>query len=138
MITPVRIDWLPSRGVEQMGSSWDLGIFSALAERRYARRASKELLELFRVVQSEQPELSGRELYHAVITRRLGANQKRAREIVRRAEISFTDWPAEKELRFRHVVHYQVFDEFTHSGPGRENTRTNMGRVVARIIPEQL
>jgi hypothetical protein len=131
MTTPVPIE-------EQMGSSWDLGIFSSLAERRYARRASKELLELFRLVQSEQPELSGRELYHAVITRRLGANQKRAGEIVRRAEISFTEWPAEKELRFRHVVHYQVFDEFTHSGPGRENTRTNMGRVVARIIPERL
>ena len=84
-----------------------------------------------------QHVMSGRALYHAVITRRLGANQKRAGEIVRRAEVSFTNWPAEKELRFHHVVHYQVFDEFTHSGPGRENTRTNVGRVVARIIPEQ-
>src|SRR5215472_1498609 len=121
-----------------MDSSWILGIFSSLAERRYARWASKELLELFRVVQGEQSELSGRALYQAVITRRLGADQKRAGEIVRRAEVSFTDWPSAKELRFRHVVHYQVFDEFTHSGPGRENTRTNMGRVVARITPEQL
>ena len=121
-----------------MNSSWILAIVAALAERRYARRASKELLELLRVVRREQPELSGRALYQAVITRRLGANQKRAGEIVRRAEESFTDWPSERELRFRHVVHYQVFDEFTHSGPGRDNTRTNMGRVVARIIPEQL
>jgi len=121
-----------------MAGSWNLGILSLLAERRYARKASKELLELFRVVQREQPELSGRALYQAVITRRLGANQKRAAEIVRRAEASFTAWPSDKELRFRHVVHYQVFEEFTHSGPGRENTRTNMGRVVARIIPEQL
>jgi hypothetical protein len=120
------------------GTSRQLGIFSALAERRYAKQASKELLELFRVVHTEQPQLSGRALYQAVITRRLGADQKRAGEIVRRAEESFTDWPAERELRFRHVVHYQVFDEFTHSAPGRENTRTNMGRVVARIIPEQL
>jgi hypothetical protein len=75
-----------------------------MAERRYARRASKDLLVLFRLVQSEQPELSGRALYQAVITRRLGANQKRAGEIVRRAEVSFTDCPLEKELRFRHVV----------------------------------
>lgn len=121
-----------------MDGSWIVAIFSEIAERRYARRASRELLHLFHRVQSEQPELSGRVLYEAVITRRLGANQKRAGEIVRRAEESFTDWPAEKELRFRHVVHYQVFDEFTHSGPGRENTRSNMGRVVVRIIPEQL
>ena len=121
-----------------MDGAWIVAIFSEMTERRYARRASKELLELFRLVQSEQPELSGRALYQAVITRRLGANEKRAGEIVRRAEVSFTDWPSEKQLRFRHVVHYQVFDEFTHSGPGRENTRSNMGRVVARIIPEQL
>jgi len=120
------------------GTSLSLGIFSALVERRYAGQASKELLELFRVIHREQPELSGRALYQAVISRRLGANEKRAGEIVRRAEESFTDWPAERELRFRHVVHYQVFDEFTHSGPGRANTRTNMGRVVARIIPEEL
>jgi len=128
---------LPRRG-DHVNSSWILAIVAALAERRYARRASKELLELLRMVQTEQPELSGRALYQAVITRRLGANQKRAGEIVRRAEESFTDWPSERELRFRDVVHYQVFDEFTHSGPGRDNTRTNMGRVVARIIPEQL
>jgi hypothetical protein len=121
-----------------MDGSWIVALFSVVAERRYARRASQELLELFQMVRSEQPELSGRELYQAVITRRLGANQKRAAEIVRRAEASFTAWPSDKELRFRHVVHYQVFEEFTHSGPGRENTRTNMGRVVARIIPEQL
>ena len=110
----------------------------SIGRTRYARRASEELLELLRVVQGEQPELSGRALYQAVITRRLGANEKRAGEIVRRAEVTFTEWPSEKELRFHHVVHYQVFDEFTHSGPGRDGTRTNMGRVVARIIPEQL
>jgi hypothetical protein len=121
-----------------MDGSWILAMFTVLAERRYARRASKELLQLLRLIQSEQPDLTGRALYQAVITRRLGANQQRAREIVRRAEESFTDWPSDRELRFRHIVHYQVFDEFTHSAPGRENTRTNMGRVVVRIIPEQL
>jgi hypothetical protein len=121
-----------------MHGSWIAAVFSEIAERRYARRASTELLELFHRVRSELPELSGRALYQAVIARRLGANEKRAEEIVRRAEVSFTDWPSEKELRFRHVVHYQVFDEFTHSGPGRGNTRSNMGRVVARIIPAQL
>ena len=121
-----------------MDGSWIAAIFSEIAERRYARRASTELLELFHRVRSELPELSGRALYQAVIARRLGANEKRAGEILRRAEESFTDWPSEKALQFRHVVHYQVFDEFTHSGPGRENTRSNMGRVVARIIPEQL
>ncbi|MBV9727641.1 MAG: hypothetical protein JO299_20985 [Gammaproteobacteria bacterium] len=115
-----------------------LEIFSAHAERRYAREASGQLLELFRTVRREYPELSGRALYQAVIARRLGCDARKAAERVLRAEESFTDWPVERELRFRHVVHYQVFDEFTHSGPTREGTRTNMGVVVARIIPGDL
>jgi hypothetical protein len=118
------------------GSS--LGIFSAQAERRYARQASKELLALFRAVQREHLELSGRTLYRAVIARRLGCDDRKAAEIVLRAEESFTDWPVERELRFRHVVHYQVFHEFTDSGPARDGTRTNMGIAVARIIPEDI
>ena len=119
-------------------SSPSLGIFSARAERRFARQASTELLELFRVVQREHPELSGRTLYRAVIARRLRSDDRKAAEIVLRAEETFADWPVERELRFRHIVHYQVFDEFTHSGPERKGTRTNIGVVVARVIPEDL
>lgn len=115
-----------------------LRIFSAYAERRYARQASGELLDLFRSVLREFPELSGRKLYRVVIARRLGSDDGKAAEIVLRAEESFTDWPVERELRFRHVVHYQVFNEFTRSDPAREGTRTNMGVVVARIIPDDL
>lgn len=85
-----------------------LRIFSAYAERRYARQASGELLDLFRSVLREFPELSGRKLYRVVIARRLGSDDGKAAEIVLRAEESFTDWPVERELRFRHVVHYQV------------------------------
>ena len=121
-----------------MDGSWIAAIFSEIAERRYARRASTELLELFHRVRSELPELSGRALYQAVIARRLGANEKRAGEILRRAEESFTDWPVERELRFRHVVHYLIFEEYTHGGKAREGTRINMGVVVARIVPEEI
>ena len=120
------------------GSSRSLGFFSALAERRYAKQASTELLRLFRAVQHERPELSARALYQAVIALRVGANERTAAQIVLRAEESFAHWPVERELRFRHVVHYQIFDEFTHSAPARTGTRTNMGVVAARIIPEEL
>jgi hypothetical protein len=96
------------------------------------------LLELFYAVRREHPELFGRALYQAVIARRLGSDGRRAAEIVLRAEESFTDWPVERELRFRHVAHYIVFDEFTRSGQARKGTRTNMGAMVAHIIPEEL
>lgn len=116
-----------------------LGVFVAHAERRYAKGASEELLQLFRREQREHPELQGRALYEAVIARRLGAHPKiKAADIVRHAEESFTDWPAERALRFRDVAHYQIFDEYMRQGEVRVGTRTNIGVAVARIIPEEL
>lgn len=122
-----------------MKSPGNLGLFVGHAERRYAKGASAQLLKLFRLEQREHPELKGRALYEAVIARRLGANPTiRAADIVRHAEESFTDWPAERELRFRDVVHYQIFDEYMRQGEVRVGTRTNIGAAVARIIPEEL
>ena len=119
-------------------SARNLGPFVALTERRYARRASTELLELYQRERAEHPDLNGRSLYQAVIERRLGPDPARAAEIVRRAEESFTDWPVERELRFRHVVHYQIFAEYSRTTPTRHGTRTNIGEVVAQIIPEEI
>ncbi len=116
----------------------NLGVFIAHAERHYARQASRELLELYWREHSEHPELTGRSLYVAVVARRLGPDATSAADVVLRAEESFTDWPVERELRFRHVVHYQIFAEYTRQGPARQGTRTNLGEAVARIIPEEI
>jgi hypothetical protein len=121
------------------GLARDLGLFAGPAERRYAKEASEQLLDLVRREQREHPELKGRALYEAVTARRLGLNPPvSATEIVRRAEESFADWPVERELRFRDVVHYLIFDEYMHAGKARAGTKTNMGAVVARIIPEEI
>jgi hypothetical protein len=117
----------------------NLGVFVAYAERRYAKEASEQLLVLFRRVQQEHSELKGRALYEAVIARRLGANPPNsAADIVRRAEESFADWPAEREVRFRDVVHYQIFSEYMRQGEERVGSLTNIGQAVARIIPDEL
>ena len=116
-----------------------LYVFVAQAERRYAKRASRQLLEIFRLEQREHPELKGRALYEAVIARRVGSNPAHsAVQIVRRAEESFVDWPRDRDLKFRDVVHYQIFDEYMRQGEVRVGTRTNIGVVVARIIPDEL
>jgi hypothetical protein len=117
----------------------NLALFVAQAERRYAKRASRQLLEIFRLEQREHPELKGRPLYEAVIARRVGSNPPHsAVQIVRRAEESFVDWPRDRDLKFRDVVHYQIFDEYMRQGEVRVGTRTNIGVVVARIIPDEL
>ena len=117
----------------------NLGLFAAHRERRYAKAASQQLLGLFWREQREHPELKGKPLYEAVIARRLSPNPALSPvEIVRRAEESFTDWPVERALKFRDVVHYQIFDEYMHRGEVRHGTRTNIGVAVARIIPDEL
>jgi len=113
-------------------------LFAAHAERKYARQASTQLLDLYWQQRGAQPDLADRVLYEGVVAQRLGSDASRAGEIVRRAEESFTEWPVERELKFRHVVHYLIFDEYMRSGNVREGTKTNMGAVVARIIPEEI
>lgn len=122
-----------------MGFLGKIGVFVAHAERRYAKHASEQLLKLFRLEQREHPQLKGRDLYQAVIARRLGSNPTvSAAEIVRRAEESFADWPIERAVKFRDVVHYQIFDEYMHRGKVRVGTRTNIGDAVARVIADEL
>lgn len=119
--------------------SRNIGVLAAHSERRYAREASEQLLNLYRREQREHPELKERALYEAVIARRLGPEPAiRAAEIVRRAEESFADWPVAREVRFRDVVHYQIFDEYMRQGEVGVGTRTNIGDAVARVIPEEL
>src|SRR6059058_1759524 len=113
-------------------------LFVAHAERKYARQASTQLLDLYWQQRGAQPGLADRVLYEGVVAQRLGPDASRAGEIIRRAEESFTDWPVERELKFRHVVHYLIFDEYTRRATARQGTRTNIGVMVARIIPEEL
>ncbi len=113
-------------------------LFVAHAEKKYARQASTQLLDLYWQQRGAQPGLADRVLYEGVVAQRLGPDASRAGEIIRRAEESFTDWPVERELKFRHVVHYLIFDEYMRSGKVREGTKTNMGPVVAKIIPEEI
>src|SRR6266481_2284460 len=89
--------------------SRNLGVFIAHAERRYARQASRELLELYWREHREPPQLTGRSLYVAVVPPRVGPDATSARDVVLRCEESFTDWSVGRELRFRHVVLYQIF-----------------------------
>jgi hypothetical protein len=86
---------------------------------------------LYRQQRREHPDLSQRALYE-------GPQANGAAELVRRAEESFTDWPVERELRFRHVVHYLIFEEYMRVAKAREGTKINMGIVVARVVPEEI
>ena len=113
-------------------------LFAPRAERRFARQASAELLELYKQQRRAHPDMNGRALYQEIVAQRLGPQTVRANELVRRAEESFTDWPVDRDFSFRHIVHYLVFYEYTLQDPARRGTMTNMGAVVAEVIPEDI
>src|ERR1700756_3750390 len=98
-------------------------------ERRYAVRISEELLKLYRLVVSGCSATARREIYRRVVMIRTGADADEARAILVRAERSFASWPANRELRFRDVVHYLAVSEYLVFG-NRTSTRIDMGRLI--------
>jgi len=115
-----------------------LGFIADWIERRFALRASADLLDLYQKVRQASPELTGRQLYEAIAARRLGSRSSEAATVVRRADESFAQWPRDRDLCFRDVAHLLIFDEFTRSKGKRAETRTMIGHAVARVIPADL
>src|SRR5882757_7280287 len=109
-----------------------------VAEKWHAWRTSHEMLGWYRQVRGEEPQLTGRPLYQQVIVRRSGLDDEAARGVLRRAYQRFCEWPFERKLRFRDVVHYVVIDAYLRSPLANLGTHTDMGRVVARLIPYHL
>jgi hypothetical protein len=96
------------------------------------------MLGWYRRVRGEEPRLTGGPLYQQIIVRRSGLGDEAAGKLVRRAYQSFCEWPIERKLRFRDVVHYVVVAEYLRSHLTNLGTHTYMGRVVARVIPRDL
>jgi len=109
-----------------------------VAEKWFAWRASHEMLDSYNRARVEQPPVSGKALYERVVVQRSGLDAKAASGILLRAEESFCDWPAGRELRFRDVVLYVIIDEYLRSHVGDLGTQTNMGKIVGRVIPKDL
>jgi hypothetical protein len=109
-------------------------------ERRYAAKTSLELLKLYRKVAAGRPGLRREDLYRRVVLARLGgATEASADAILDRATESFATWPAERPLTFRDVVHYLAVSEYLAShNDAAAWTQENMGRVVAKLVPDDL
>lgn len=109
-----------------------------VAEKRYARRASRNILALYWQVRAAHPEMAGRALYAEVVAARTRTTPAAANAILFRAEQSSAAWLTERDLALRDVVAYLAFTEFLQSHPLHHGTRTNMLQVAARIIPRNL
>jgi hypothetical protein len=107
-------------------------------ERTYARRTSRELLELYHRLATAAPDLTGRSLYERVVAERTGLDSKGVRVIVQRAEESFADWPVERPLMFRDIVLYLILEKRGSSAIDIAGARGALGGAVAEIVPPDL
>ena len=108
-----------------------------LTEIWFAWQASRELLDSYQRMHREDPQLLGKTLYERIVSRRSGLDVQSVAGILRRAEQSFCEWPSERDLKYRDVVQYMVIEEYLRSY-GAIGTHTNLAKVVAYVIPDNL
>lgn len=115
-----------------------LGFILTRQERHYAKAESGRALAMYHTVREQYPGLSGIALYERIVANLTGVNAEAAQALVRAAEQSFTEWPSDRGLTFRDVVHYLCFDGFTRSHNDRGWTRTSLREVADSVIPKDL
>jgi hypothetical protein len=120
-----------------IGPIGSLGLLVRWHERRFARRASLEILDAYRRERAAHPSTSGNEMYARVAARRLGTDIDTAHAVVKQAEESFAYWPVGRDVKFCDVVTYLIISEYLKSKPSGHGT-THIRRVVARIVPDDL
>jgi hypothetical protein len=108
-----------------------------LMEIWFAWQASHELLDSYKHMHREDPHCIGKPLYERIVSRRSGLDVQAVAGILRRAEQSFCEWPSERDLKYRDVVQYMVIEEYLRSY-GAIGTHTNLAKVVAYVIPDNL
>ncbi len=87
-------------------------------ELRFASRICAESLTALAEVRAARPQLSGDELYAAVIARRLASDERKARAILDRTYASLEDWGNDREPKLLDVVTYMIVSEYLAATPG--------------------
>ena len=69
-------------------------IFSAIKERRFAKRVTKCLLEWYSAASAEKPDLSDRALYREALLHTQKVDPQHVGQILKQAEDSVDEWTA--------------------------------------------
>jgi len=107
-------------------------------ERRFAKRVSRELLNLYRTESARHRGLRGRDLYRKIVIARTRADPGSADALLDQAEESYAAWPTRRALMFRDVVHFLAVSEFLTSHRDTPWIQSNMKRAVESQIPNNL
>lgn len=107
-------------------------------ELRFADRVCTESLAALADVRAARPQLSGDELYEAVIARRLQRGDGAARIILQRTYESLEDWGTDRAPRFLDVVRYMIVNEYLDAATGERGMSVDLGAYLAQHIDPQL
>ncbi len=118
----------------QGGLSWLL----AWEERRNAAACCKDLMQVREALLQQQPELSGRALYGAVVAQHLGGDAAAAERVLQHAEESYAIWPVTRALSLRDVAHYLAVAELNAAHEGVPWVHAGTRRLVNATIPGDL
>ena len=107
-------------------------------ELRFADRVCTESLAALAEVRAARPQLSGDDLYEAVIARRLRLGERAARMILQRAYDSLADWGSDRAPKFLDVVRYMIVNEYLDAVSGARGMSLDLGAFLAQHIDPQL
>ena len=119
-----------------MGSLY--GLLARWSERRFAAACSRELLELYRAEAKLHPLLTEANLYRPVVESRGGVGAQHVEAILECAQQSFADWPVNRKLKFRDVVHCLIVTEYFETHPNASCIHADLRRVISKTIPREL
>lgn len=120
----------PATHPSQRQRSW-LARLNPFQEQQFARRVTREMVNLRRQVLLERPEARGVELLRLVVMRRCMADAQAAQRLLDEADESFATWPTTRDIDFADVVHLIAVREF-HAAYGKTRwINSNMGRIIA-------
>jgi hypothetical protein len=107
-------------------------------EKKFAKIASLEILDLYVSQRIANPDLWGRPLYQKVTSKYLDVTDVEAENVVERAEQSFAIWPHEREVRLQDVARYIIVNEYIEMHGIRSGVGSHFKKVVHKIISDKL
>jgi len=107
-------------------------------QRRFARIASLEILNLYVSQRIANPELVGIPLYEKVVAKYLNISDAECRDVVGRARDSYAVWPHERTLRLNDVARYIIVNEFIEAYGSDEGIESDLRLTIGKLLPDNL
>jgi hypothetical protein len=107
-------------------------------ERRFVRACCVELLGLYQRAERLHPGLSAEALYRQVVAAKLSREGREVDDVIQGARVSYANWPVERDLCFRDVVHYLAVSGYCEARGRKPWLRSHVVDVIDAEIPAEL